>query len=106
VEKGLLREVKQVQRIIESLVLCKVGHLRSRHTQGPHTDDVQFYDDNLQDENTVLAFRMLVKDLLVLFQAGNEGVCNVLGMSARPDSLNCCGGRTSVSTRWESADDF
>lgn len=39
----------------------------------------QFFDDNLQDENTVLAFRMLVKDLLVLFQAGNEGVCNILG---------------------------
>lgn len=40
---------------------------------------IQMYDDNLQDENTVLAFRMLVKDLLVLFQAGNEGVCNILG---------------------------
>lgn len=39
----------------------------------------QFYDDDLRDENTVLAFRMLVKDLLVLFQAGNEGVCNILG---------------------------
>ncbi|KAK4689447.1 hypothetical protein P7C73_g665, partial [Tremellales sp. Uapishka_1] len=60
VEKGLLREVKQVQVVIESLIKCR------------------FYDDNLQDENTVLAFRMVVKDLLVLFQAGNEGVCNVL----------------------------
>lgn len=27
----------------------------------------------------MLAFRMLIKDLLVLFQAGNEGVCNILG---------------------------
>ncbi|EIW71887.1 hypothetical protein TREMEDRAFT_41409 [Tremella mesenterica DSM 1558] len=60
VEKGLLREVKQVQRILDSLILCK------------------FYDDDLREENTVLAFRMLVKDLLVLFQAGNEGVCNIL----------------------------
>jgi hypothetical protein len=33
----------------------------------------------LKDENTILAFRMLIKDLLVLFQAGNEGVCNILG---------------------------
>lgn len=39
---------------------------------------LQFYDDDLRDENTVLAYRLLVKDLLVLFQAGNEGVCNIL----------------------------
>ena len=39
---------------------------------------MQFYDDDLKDENTILAFRMLIKDLLVLFQAGNEGVCNIL----------------------------
>jgi len=28
---------------------------------------------------TITALRMLVKDLLILFQAGNEGVINVLG---------------------------
>ncbi|BEJ15286.1 hypothetical protein CspHIS471_0410530 [Cutaneotrichosporon sp. HIS471] len=60
VDKGLLREVKQVQRILDALIRCT------------------FYDDDLRDENTVLAFRMLIKDLLVLFQAGNEGVCNIL----------------------------
>lgn len=60
VDKGLLREVKQVQRMLDALVRCT------------------FYDDNLNDENTVLAFRLLIKDLLVLFQAGNEGVCNIL----------------------------
>lgn len=38
----------------------------------------------MRDENTVLAFRMLIKDLLVLFQAGNEGVCNILGESLLP----------------------
>ena len=37
--------------------------------------------DDLEDELTVTALRMLVKDLLVLFQACNEGVINVLGMS-------------------------
>jgi hypothetical protein len=41
----------------------------------------QFFEDDMRDENTVLAFRMLIKDLLVLFQAGNEGVCNILGES-------------------------
>ncbi|TXT04903.1 hypothetical protein VHUM_03986 [Vanrija humicola] len=60
VEKGLLREVEQIQTILDALIRCK------------------FYDDDLRDENTVLAYRLLVKDLLVLFQAGNEGVCNIL----------------------------
>lgn len=39
----------------------------------------QFYLDDLEDELTIMALSMLVKDLLVLFQAGNEGVINVLG---------------------------
>ncbi|EJD07686.1 ANTH-domain-containing protein [Fomitiporia mediterranea MF3/22] len=60
VEKGLLRETKAVQRTINALLECK------------------FYFDNLDDELNVTALRMLVKDLLVLFQALNEGVINVL----------------------------
>jgi phosphatidylinositol-binding clathrin assembly protein len=39
----------------------------------------QFYLDDLEDELIITALRMLVKDLLVLFQAVNEGVINVLG---------------------------
>jgi hypothetical protein len=39
----------------------------------------QFYEDDLADQCTVMAFRMLVKDLLVLVQAVNEGVVNLLG---------------------------
>lgn len=39
----------------------------------------QFYMDDLEDQLTTAALRMLVKDLLVLFQAVNEGVINVLG---------------------------
>ncbi|KZP21067.1 ANTH-domain-containing protein, partial [Athelia psychrophila] len=60
VDKGLLRETKVLQRMVEALVECR------------------FYMDDLGDELTVVAFRMLVKDLLILFQAGNEGVINVL----------------------------
>jgi len=41
---------------------------------------MQFYLDDLEDELTTTALRMLVKDLLILFQAGNEGVINVLGI--------------------------
>ena len=33
----------------------------------------------MEDECTVTALRMIVKDLLVLTQAVNEGVINVLG---------------------------
>lgn len=39
----------------------------------------QFYLDNLEDELTITALRILVKDLLILFQAVNEGVINILG---------------------------
>ena len=40
----------------------------------------QFYLDDLEDELTITALRMLVKDLLILIQACNEGVINVLGL--------------------------
>ncbi|KDR80609.1 hypothetical protein GALMADRAFT_60535 [Galerina marginata CBS 339.88] len=60
VEKGLLRETKAVHNVIDALVECR------------------FYLDDLEDELTITALRMLVKDLLILFQAGNEGVINVL----------------------------
>lgn len=51
-----------------------------------YTDLPQFYLDDLEDELNITALRMLVKDLLILFQACNEGVINVLGTSvpARP----------------------
>ncbi|GBE86242.1 ANTH-domain-containing protein [Sparassis crispa] len=60
VEKGLLRETKIVQKTIDALVECR------------------FYLDDLEDELNITALRMLVKDLLILFQACNEGVINVL----------------------------
>ncbi|KAF8909303.1 ANTH domain-containing protein [Gymnopilus junonius] len=60
VEKGLLRETRIVHSMIDALVECR------------------FYLDDLEDELTITALRMLVKDLLILFQAGNEGIINVL----------------------------
>ncbi|PVG04714.1 ANTH-domain-containing protein [Serendipita vermifera] len=60
VEKGLLRETKMVQRQIDALLQCK------------------FFLDSLEDELTLTTLRLMVKDLLILFQAGNEGVINVL----------------------------
>ncbi len=38
----------------------------------------KLYLDQLEDELNVTALRLLVKDLLILFQASNEGVMNVL----------------------------
>ncbi|KZT65781.1 ANTH-domain-containing protein [Daedalea quercina L-15889] len=60
VEKGLLRETKIVQRVMDALLECR------------------FYLDDLDNELNITALRMLVKDLLILFQACNEGVINVL----------------------------
>ncbi|KAH9839938.1 ANTH-domain-containing protein [Rhodofomes roseus] len=60
VEKGLLRETKIVQKMIDALLECR------------------FYLDDLDNELNITALRMLVKDLLILFQACNEGVINVL----------------------------
>ena len=40
--------------------------------------------DDMEDDVTMTALRLLVKDLLMLFQAVNEGVINVLGKD-QPD---------------------
>ncbi|CAG8569770.1 69_t:CDS:2 [Dentiscutata erythropus] len=59
VEKGLLREVEILQRQIAALLNCK------------------FFIDEVDNEVTLTAFRLLVEDLLTLFQAINEGVINI-----------------------------
>ncbi|KAG9295998.1 hypothetical protein G9A89_011850 [Geosiphon pyriformis] len=60
VAKGLLREVKILQRQLGTLLKCK------------------FFLDEVDNEVTLTAFRLLVSDLLALFKAVNEGVINVL----------------------------
>ncbi|KAI5800771.1 ENTH domain-containing protein [Pyronema domesticum] len=60
VEKGLLREVECVQAQIKAALKCT------------------FLDDEVDNEITLLAFRLLVSDLLELFHVVNEGVINVL----------------------------
>ena len=81
VEKGLLRETKVVQRMIDALVECRVNDDCSGHLLATLiSSSIQFYLDDLEDTLTTTALIMLVKDLLILFQAGNEGVINVLGI--------------------------
>ncbi|GAA5931340.1 hypothetical protein JCM3775_004998 [Rhodotorula graminis] len=61
VEQGLLRETREVQRMIAALVEAK------------------FYaDSDVDDDVSMTALRLLVKDLLVLFTVVNEGVINLL----------------------------
>ncbi len=83
VEKGLLRETKAVHNMIDTLVECRVRAQLTFHFLHLSNPSVfQFYLDDLEDELTITSLRMLVKDLLILFQAGNEGVINVLGTSS------------------------
>jgi hypothetical protein len=80
VEQGLLRETREIQRMIAALVEAKVGP-SPRQSPCTHTDsstDLQFYTEDVDDDVSMTALRLLVKDLLVLFTAVNEGVINVL----------------------------
>ncbi|AOA62827.1 GQ67_00925T0 [Komagataella phaffii] len=60
VDKGLLREVESVQRQIESLLKC------------------EFAESEVNNDIVLTSFRMLVYDLLALYQCLNEGVINIL----------------------------
>ncbi|BFZ63050.1 hypothetical protein YB2330_004162 [Saitoella coloradoensis] len=60
IEKGLLRHVEGVQKQIGCLLKCR------------------FFHGDVDNEISLTAFRLLVADLLALFQAINEGVINVL----------------------------
>ena len=79
VEKGLLRETKVVQKMIDALCECRVRLPPFFPAKTGRLILSQFYLDNLEDQMNTMALRMLVKDLLILFQACNEGVINVLG---------------------------
>ncbi|PWN48452.1 ANTH-domain-containing protein [Violaceomyces palustris] len=60
VEKGLLREVAITQKVANTVLQCS------------------FFLEDLNDELTLTAFRMALKDLLAVYTAINEGVINIL----------------------------
>ncbi|KAL5361534.1 ANTH domain-containing protein [Aspergillus floccosus] len=71
VEKGLLRETEIVQKQIRALLRC------------------DFLTDEVENEITLTAFRLLTLDLLTLYSVMNEGTINVLEHyfeMSRPDS--------------------
>jgi hypothetical protein len=61
VEKGLLRQTETVQRQLAALLKCDV------------------LDNEPENEITITVFRLLVLDLLALFQVLNQGLINILG---------------------------
>ncbi|KAI6784665.1 uncharacterized protein J7T54_006711 [Emericellopsis cladophorae] len=61
VEKGLLRQTETVQRQLAALLKCEV------------------FSDESENEITITVFRLLVLDLLALFQVANQGLISVLG---------------------------
>lgn len=61
VEKGLLRETEVVQHQLTALLKCDV------------------MENEVENEITVTVFRLLVLDLLALFQALNQAMINILG---------------------------
>lgn len=61
IKDGLLKETAALQRQMESVLKCK------------------FYLDEKDPQITWFAYRMVIEDLLALFQAVNEGVVNILG---------------------------
>jgi hypothetical protein len=61
VEKGLLRETETVQHQLTALLKCDV------------------MENEPENEITITVFRLLVLDLLALFQALNQALINVLG---------------------------
>ena len=86
---NLLRETTTLQRQISTLLNCKAGILHvlgfllgSYNTGTKERNRLcasQFYLDEVDNEITLEAFRLLVKELLRLFQVVNEGVINILG---------------------------
>ncbi|CAN6627427.1 clathrin coat assembly protein AP180A [Trichomonascus vanleenenianus] len=60
VEKGLLRECRSVYKQIDALLKCK------------------FLEEDVNNDIVLTAFRLLVNDLLSLYQVFNEGVINLL----------------------------
>ncbi|KAF4337498.1 hypothetical protein FBEOM_8596 [Fusarium beomiforme] len=61
VEKGLLRETEIVQQQLEALLKCDV------------------MENEPENEITITVFRLLVLDLLALFQVLNQGLISILG---------------------------
>lgn len=80
VDKGLLRETEAVQNQLTALLKCDVC-LPDSACSGMQVVDmcVQVMDHEPENEITITVFRLLVLDLLQLFQVLNQAMINILG---------------------------
>lgn len=80
VDKGLLRETECVQRQIKALLRCNVcGAPSPGKPDSANPCMPQLLTDDVENEITLTAFRLLTLDLLSLYAVMNEGTINILG---------------------------
>jgi hypothetical protein len=77
VEKGLLRETEIVQKQIKELLRCDVSTIELSRCDV--ANEYQLLTDEVENEISLTAFRLLTLDLLTLYSVMNEGTINVLG---------------------------
>jgi hypothetical protein len=83
VDKGLLRETESVQNQLTALLKCDVSREKTLE-EGLRAllTPTQVLDTEPENEITIFVFRLLVLDLLALFQILNQGLINILGRFA------------------------
>ncbi|CEI89773.1 hypothetical protein RMCBS344292_04121 [Rhizopus microsporus] len=69
ISDGLLKETVSIQKLIGTLLKCN------------------FLLDDVDNNISLYAFRLLVEDLLVLFQVLNEAIVNILGKIQRQNNI-------------------
>ena len=79
VDKGLLRETEMVQKQIWALLRCDVGIRMASSFCVLWLICCQLVVDDVENEISLTAFRLLVLDLMTLYAVMNEGTINVLG---------------------------
>lgn len=77
VDKGLLRETEVIQHQLTALLKCDVSGWKQG--EGFAADMTAQVLDEPENEITITVFRLLVLDLLSLFQVLNQAMINILG---------------------------
>lgn len=103
VDRGLLRETECVQRQLGALLKCDV----SAHiclwpfpaSPASALTRAQVLELDSENEITYTVFRLLVLDLLALFQVLNQGLINILGVSITVNIFHLLPSRLLTSPR-------
>ena len=89
-DKGLLRETEVVQHQLTALLKCDVREGTRLSGMSALADREQVLEHEPENEITLFVFRLLVLDLLQLYQTLNQGMINILGkgLSSIPRNLS------------------